>query len=441
MMSLGLFLSSSGYRASVLVASVLAGALGVSAETLDLPTVLKLAGAESIEVKLAEAKLAEARGLQQQGVLRFIPTLQVGVGYKQHRGELQDVVGNVFGTDKQSVTLGPAATLDLALGEALYKRLAAKQSVVVAEKGVEAQRLVTQSKAVIAYFQLVQAQSMYAVATEAVRISQDYGKQVSNAVDAGVAFKGDALRVEVQMQKNQLVAQKAQLVVQQSGIHLAQILRLEQNLSLRALESEPHPLQLNSAGTDLKAILSKVQSQRPEFAKQWAALAAAKAERDAAVKGPWVPSITAQTFVGGLGGGIIGKDSTGLRSSQDYFVGLSWKIGAGGLFDRGKQKVAEAKLQQAELEDKRLKNSIIAEVTALYAQCRALATQVGTAQKAVAAAQENYRLTHERQTFAVGIVLEALLSEQELTQARMDYLKAVTEHNTAQYLLLKAQGE
>jgi outer membrane protein TolC len=206
------------------------------------------------------------------------------------------------------------------------------------------------------------------------------------------------------------------------------------------VEGEPGLLRLTGGSSDLKEMVAKAQNQRPEFAKQWAVLAAAEAERDAATKGPWVPSITAQTFVGGLAGGVIGGDSTGLRSSQDYFVGLSWKIGAGGLFDRGKQKVAKAKLQHAMLEEQRLKEVIAAEVTSLYAKCRALAAQVDTAKKAVAAAQENYRLTHERQTFAVGIVLEALLSEQELTQSRMDYLRAITEHNAAQYLLLKAIG-
>jgi hypothetical protein len=41
----------------------------------------------------------------------------------------------------------------------------------------------------------------------------------------------------------------------------------------------------------------------------------------------------------------------------------------------------------------------------------------------------------------VGIVLETVLAEQELTRARTDYLNAVTAHNAAQYWLLKAMGD
>jgi outer membrane protein TolC len=412
-----------------------------SAETLDLPTVLKLAGANATEVQIAQARLAEARGIEQQRVLAFLPSVSVGIGYKAHRGELQDIVGNVFSADKQSVTLGPVAALELPLGDAIYKRLSAKQSALAAEKDVESQRLIMQAKAVISYFELVQAQSMKAVAQEAVRISQNYGKQVSNAVTAGVAFKGDALRVQVQTEKNQLVAQKAHAAMEQASVQLAQILRLENNLSLRATEIEPSLLSLSTGKQSAAALTEKAQRQRPEFARQIASLAAARADRDAAVKGPWIPTLTAQSFVGGFGGGIAGQGSTGLRSSQDYFVGLSWRIGAGGLFDKGKQAVAQAKLAQAELEQQRLQDAVKAEVTSLSARCKNLASQVATARKAVAAAEENNRLTHERQDFAVGVVLETILAEQELTAARMDYLRAVTEHNAAQYLLQKSVGE
>jgi outer membrane protein TolC len=426
---------------AALISSSLLCPASTHAETLSLSTVLKLAGANATEVQLAEAKLAEARGVEQQRVLGFFPSVSVGIGYKAHHGQLQDIVGNVFTADKQSATLGPAATLDLPIGEAIYKRLAAKQAALAAEKDVESQRLITQARAVVAYFDLVQAQAMHQVAQEAVRISENYGKQVTNAVTAGVAFKGDALRVQVQTQKNQLVADKAMAAIQQSGVTLAQILRLEQDLDLRATESEPTLLTLASNKGGAQSLAAKAKTQRPEFAKQIAALAAAHAERDAAVKGPWVPTLTAQTFTGGLAGGIIGGDSAGMRSSQDYFVGLSWKIGAGGLFDKGRKAVAEAKLKQAELEQQRLDDAVTAEVTSLYSRCKTLATQVATAKKAVAAAEENNKLTHERQDFAVGVVLETILAEQELTQARMDYLKAVTEHNAAQYLLSKAIGE
>ena len=407
------------------------------AEPIDLPTALRLAGANTIDVQIAQQKLEEARGVEQQRVLAFIPTLAVGVGYKNHQGAIQDVGGKVFDASKQSYNLGGSASMDLSIGDAWYKRLAAKQQSEAASKNVEAQRLTTQAKAAAAYFDLVRAQSVVAVAHEAVKISQDYGKQVTNAVKAGVAFKGDALRVDVQTRRNQLDLEKARGAVKQASVQLAAILRLDPSVELTAADAEPVALKLVTE--DARTLTEKALKQRPELAQQLSQIAAARHERDAAVKGPWVPTFTAQAFGGGLDGGT-GSSTRGLRDSEDYFVGLSWKIGAGGLFDKGRQRAADAKLKQAELEDARTKEAIVAEVVAAQEQAKSLAKEVEAAREGVKAAEENNKLTHERQEFAVGIVLETVLAEQELTRARTDYLNAVTANNAAQYLLLRAVG-
>jgi outer membrane protein TolC len=41
----------------------------------------------------------------------------------------------------------------------------------------------------------------------------------------------------------------------------------------------------------------------------------------------------------------------------------------------------------------------------------------------------------------VGIVLETVQTEQELTRARLDYLRAIAEFDKAQYALLRATGK
>ena len=67
--------------------------------------------------------------------------------------------------------------------------------------------------------------------------------------------------------------------------------------------------------------------------------------------------------------------------------------------------------------------------------------QFATAQRALTAAEEGLHLAQQRQGFAVGIVLETIQAQQDLTRARLDYLKAVAEFNKAQYTLRKATGD
>src|SRR5260370_1759937 len=54
------------------------------------------------------------------------------------------------------------------------------------------------------YFELARAQGIVEVAQEALRISSDYQKQLHEAVGAGIAFKGDELRVQVQTERYQI---------------------------------------------------------------------------------------------------------------------------------------------------------------------------------------------------------------------------------------------
>jgi len=98
------------------------------AEVVDLPTVLKLAGAQAIEVQLAEARLSEARANSDGADWALFPTISPGIGYRKHSGQLQDIVGQVSDITKESVTAGATLSLSLELGEAVYRRLAARQT-------------------------------------------------------------------------------------------------------------------------------------------------------------------------------------------------------------------------------------------------------------------------------------------------------------------------
>ena len=58
-----------------------------------------------------------------------------------------------------------------------------------------------------------------------------------------------------------------------------------------------------------------------------------------------------------------------------------------------------------------------------------------------AVCQQALRLAQQRKEFAVGVVLESIQAEQDLTQARLDYLKIVADFNSAQYELKKTTGK
>ena len=123
-------------------------------------------------------------------------------------------------------------------------------------------------------------------------------------------------------------------------------------------------------------------------------------------------------FFGGLGGGRSGvPDSFGPQ--EDYLLGVSWRVGPGGLFDFTRTRSAESRLRQAELSEEKLRDELTREVVEAFTHWQSLEDQLATARRALAAAEEALRLAQERKEFAVGIVLETIQAEQDLTRARL----------------------
>lgn len=409
------------------------------AHKLDLATVLRLAGAQSLDVEIAREKLAEAKAGHEAARTQFFPWISPGIGYRRHDGNIQDVTGNVFNTSKQSYTAGATIGAQLELGDAIYKTLAAKQTFQAAGHGLETQRQESIFTAAQNYFDLLKSQAAVGVADVALKISQDYAGQVARAVEAGIAFKGDALRARVQAERNQMARRQAGEQRRVIAARLAQELHLPLETDLSPTEEELAPLKLSPQDDALDSLVALALAARPELKQSEALVAAARHAKDGSVYGPLLPSLGAQAFLGGLGGGV--NQGTGnFRDAEDYLFGLSWRIGPGGIGDRSRIRLNEARLSSLRLADLKLRDEITRQVVESQVRAQSLADQLKMAKNALAAAEETLKLTRERKEFSVGIVLEHIQAEQELTRARNDYLALIAENNKAQFALQRALG-
>jgi len=450
----GSFLFRSGHKLRVMKWNCLAGlfllasafpipgqnATSTNISQIDLPTALRLAGAQNLDVQLARERLAEAKARHAQALAQFFPWIAPGVGYRRHDDKLQDVEGNIIDVHKYSYAPGATLGAQVDIGDALYQSLAAKQLEHAATHALEAQRQDVILSAATGYFELTLAQATVGVAAESVKILSDYEDQLQQAIGAGLAFKGDQLRVRVQLERGRLVLRQAMEQQRIASARLAQVLRLDPALELAAQESELAPLTLFETNTPLGSLVRQAVSTREELKQNQALITAARESKNGVSYGPLIPSVGAQAFFGGLGGGRRGvSDSFG--GQEDYLVGLSWRIGPGGLFDSTRVRSAEARVRQAEIADQKLKDDITRQVVEAHTRWLSARDQLGTARSALQAAEEGLRLAQQRKEFAVGIVLENISAEQDLTRARLDYVKAVAELNSAQYLLRKATGD
>lgn len=404
---------------------------------IDLLTALRLAGARNLDLQMARERLAEAQAIHGSTLSQFFPTLSPGITYRRHDGNIQDVAGNVFEVHKQSYSPGAIVGAQIDFGDALYRQLVAKQLVRAAGYALEAQRQESAATAAQTYFDLLAAQAAVGVASEAVTISSNYEAQVEQAVGAGLAFKGEHLRVRTQTERNQLTWRRAMEERRTAATKLAHSLHLDPAIDLLPRETDLVPVTLLK--TNLASLLRLALASRPELKQSSAIIASARDAKTGATYGPLVPSLGAQAFFGGLGGG---KDADwgNFDHQQDYAAGLSWRIGPGGLFDFDRQRAAGARLNLAKLAGEKLRDDITRQVVDAATRVDSLEAQLAAVRRGLSAAEQTLQLTRQRREFGVGIVLEAIQAEQELTRARLEYLKIIAEFNKAQYVLLRSTG-
>lgn len=412
----------------------------MTAEPIDLPTALRLAGARNLDIQIARQRLREAEANRTSALEQFFPWLAPGVGYHRRDGVAQAVpAGTISDAHFQSYAVRASVTAQVTLGDAIYQSLAAKQHVTASDQALEAQRQNTILAAAQGYFELARAKALVEVARQALQTSQDYEQELHRAVGLGIAFKGDELRVRTQTQGHQMAVRQALEQQRVGAAELARILHLDSQVELVPQGAELAAVTLFSTNTPLPVLVEQALSARPELKQSQALLLAARAEKNGALYGPLIPSVGAQAFGGGLGGGPDSGSST-FAGEADYLVGATWRIGPGGLFDRGRTRATKARLTATELAQTQLKDTVTTEVVTSLTRVQSLSDQIAFAGQKLASADETLRLTRERKQYGVGVVLEDIQAQQDLTRARADYVAAIAEYNKAEYGLSHAVG-
>ncbi|MGH7946602.1 MAG: TolC family protein, partial [Opitutaceae bacterium] len=327
--------------------------------TIDLPTALRLAGANNLDVQIAREKVNEARAASDSARARFFPWIAPSIVVRRHDENIQAVNGPILDADKHSLAAGIALNAQLDLGETYYQNLVAKQVVRSNEAALAGRQREATYRAAAGYFDLLRARAGVIAAGEASRIARRHAEQIGITTEAGLTFQGDAARVRAARERAELTLARVRTEQRLAAVRLAEILRLDPAVDLTPPDGDLAPLTLTSAGDDLGALITRALASRPELDEAVARIEAARALRQASHRGPLIPTIGAQASMGGLGGGPGGASLTrDFDLSSDVALGVSWRIGPGGLFDRNRQREAASRERQVGLEREKIQDAI-----------------------------------------------------------------------------------
>ena len=430
------------FRPLATVALVAAPFLAFAApQPIDLATTLRLAGADNLSVKIAQQKLAEARADADVARERMFPWVTAGLGFRQHENNIQTVEGRIIDADKRSFSAGVGLNAQWDLGEVYYQKLAAQQRARAEEAALTTQRQNTVTDAALAYYELLRTTATIGIATEALAISERHHAQLVASASAGVTFAGDVQRVATARARHETAVQQAREQARIAAARLAELLKLDPTVDLTPNPAELIPTTLVPTTSEPGSLVSRALAARPELTQADARLATVREQHHGARNAPLIPVVSAQANIGGLGGDTgLRSWSRGFDSSNDYGVGLSWRIGPGGLFDRSRVRSSEARLRRGELELEQTRDTIRRQVVEYHARASSLSAQLASLRAALDSATKTAELSRDRRAQAVSGVLEDLIAEEELTRARRDYVAAVASFDQSQHALLRALG-
>jgi outer membrane protein TolC len=422
---------------------------------IDLPTALRLAGVNPLDIAVATERLRVAAAQYDRARVLWLPNLNAGVDYFRHDGQIQDIVGTVFTTSRSSFLVGGGPSLSVAAADALYAPLAARQVIRARQADVQAARNDSTLAVAEAYFDVQQARGEVAGAAEAVRRADDLVRRAEQLAP-GLVPTVEVTRARVELARRRQAVEAAYERWQVASAELVRLLRLDPTTVIEPAESPDLRVELIDLACPVDDLIPIALTSRPELASHQALVQATLARIRQEKVRPLVPSVilrgvasnTPGLSSGYFGGGIndvIGN--FGGRNSMDLQV--VWQFDNLGFGNRAAVREREAESRLALVELFRTQDRVAAEVAQALARARRAANRVKEAEAGVRDAVETAELNLQGlgQTRRVGEQLVLVFRPQEavaaiaaLDQAYRDYYAAVADVNRAHFALYRALG-
>ena len=107
---------------------------------------------------------------------------------------------------------------------------------------------------------------------------------------------------------------------------------------------------------------------------------------------------------------------------------------------RSRLRAADARWRAGQLAAEKQRDEVLRQVCEGWNRVQSMTDQIAITRQGLVAAEEAYSLALARKEFGVGVVLETIQAEQELTRLRGDLVRAVGDFNRAQCLVWRSVG-
>lgn len=409
---------------------------------VDLPTVVRVAAAQNLEVQGARERVAAQKARLQSATGWLFPTLSPALLYERVDGTVRATEGNLVGVGFETLQPDLLAQWFVNPGKVVYEIVAARKRVVASQYLERSTVLATVQSAALQYYDLVLAQVAVAAARQAVTESRELLRITRSRRRVGNALPGDELRTRADLAGREQDLLHAIGSFNKASVELAQTLDLDPTVTLAPSGSEVVQTTLVRAETTVDELLAIAVSRRDDLEAVRVLVAASSADTAATWWGALGPRLGASYRYGGISGhaddvGALGGNVSGSKEQRRLTAGAGFDFGLASFGLTAAASVAE---RQAALDAAQKLASVRAQVVGADQDRKLLTELVSHAAEELAAAVEALRLAKASLQAGTMTRFDVLCDESALARARLRHAETVVRFNQAQIDLLAALG-
>lgn len=415
---------------------------------LNLETILKLSDANNLTIKefkerqvLSEASLSKAKEW-------WLPEINAGVQTQNYWGAVQNGNGNFFlDVNKNNLWAGLGLNANWKIADGIFNTQSAKLKLKASEYQTQAERNKSILKSVELYYDLLSAQVKWQAYENLAKQSDTLAQQIAIQVEAGLRHQSELLLAKSNHSHLKAEMLNAKMQYNTFSSQLVKELNLKPNTKVVATDSLLIPLNFN----DAEIVQNDINiSNRPELKVIDYTIESLQQEKKKYTIGLLIPEFNVGTYgsyFGNQNGSVMPMLPAQYPETKQLYptgalnLSLMWRIPLGNLVFGGDKKKYNSLLNLQEIKKQQFTAQANQEVQNANQQIQLGKEQIILTKEAVELTAEALSQSIARQQLGTVKPFEVFQAQQFYLQAQVDYLKAVSEYNKAQFGLKVAKGE
>jgi outer membrane protein TolC len=400
---------------------------------VDLQTTVRLAMARNVDIQAAQEHVAASRGQYEASIGMIFPSISPNITARGLRGAVATPAGlavlgfnHVFPTVLLQWIINP--------GQVAYDIIASKRRLAASEQQDLAIVQETTRAAAVQYYDVVLAQAQVAVAQQSLEEAKELLRIEHLRSRTGNALPVDELRAQAALAAREQNLLTAVSAFYDASVALTVILRLHPTVML-VPNSIIKETTLVRKDLSIDGMLVTAVRYRPDLQAIRNLAAAAEADVGATVWGGLGPQINAMRTLTTRPPAKTLADTLYREQTYTATGGFNWSVAT---FGRIRTAIANAKI--AEIDVERQLDLVQAAVVTAHQTTLIAKKKIPIAQQEAAFSEEALRLTQKNLETGTGLIVDVLVAQDAVDQARLHHVTAITRYNQAEINLLAALG-